>query len=51
MEIEFKEWDLNKEEKKLLEWLRNFATYIKSKDSKLYSEAELYAHEIEEGCI
>ncbi len=34
-----------------INWLRNFAKYIKAKNSKLYDEAELYANEIEEGCI
>ena len=51
MEIEFREWNLNEEEKELLDWLRSFAKYIKSKDSKFYNEAVLYADEIKEGCI
>ena len=51
MKIEIKEWDLNKEEKELLDWLRDFAKYVKTKNSKLYNEAELYADEIKEGCI
>ena len=51
MEIEINEWNLNKEEKELLDWLRDFAKYIKAKNSKLYNEAVLYADEIKEGCI
>ena len=51
MKIEFREWNLNEEEKELLDWLRDFAKYIKAKNSKLYNEAVLYADEIKEGCI
>ena len=51
MKIEFREWNLNEEEKELLDWLRSFATYIRTKDSKIYNEAVLYADEIKEGCI
>ena len=34
-----------------LYWLVEFEKYVKTKNSKLYNEAKLYANEIEEGCI
>ena len=41
--VEFEVWDLNKEEKECLEWLRKFANFVSNRDNDVYNEASKFA--------